>query len=54
LTDFIDPSKLIQEDRLIKFNSVVFEFLKTNVAFWQDVLSMMKEIDQTAQALGKK
>ncbi len=54
LSDIVDPGKLLQEDRLIKLNSIVFAFLKTHLTFWEGVQLMMKEIDQTAQALGKK
>jgi hypothetical protein len=50
----IDTIKLLQEDRLIKSNTIVFEFLKTHLVFWQDVLEMMKEINLTAEALSKK
>ncbi|MFZ2912184.1 MAG: hypothetical protein WAZ75_03810 [Candidatus Absconditicoccaceae bacterium] len=50
----VDPIKLLQEDRLIQSNTIVFEFLKTHLAFWQDVVVMMKDINQTAKALSKK
>ena len=54
LTELVDPSILLQEERLIKLNSLVFDFLKTHTAFWQDVIVMMNDINQTAQALSKK
>lgn len=54
LTTFVDPSKSLQEDRLTKSNSIVFEFLKTHLAFWQDVIVMMKDVNKTAQSLSKK
>ncbi len=50
----VDPIKLLQEDRLIKSNTIVFEFLNTHLIFWKDVLAMMKEINLTAEALSKK
>ena len=50
----VDSIKLLQEDRLIQSNAIVFEFLKTHLAFWQDVVVMMKDINQTAKALSNK
>lgn len=50
----VDSIKLLQEDRLIKSNSIVFEFLKTHLAFWQDVVVMTKDINQTAKTLSNK
>jgi len=52
--NWLDPIKLLQDDRLIKFDLLVFDFLKVHLAFWQDVIVMMNDINKTAESLSKK
>lgn len=54
LSDIVDPSKLLQENRLIKLNGIISQFLQTHTAFWLDALDMMNELNRIAEALSNK
>jgi hypothetical protein len=54
LQEISDPTQILQEDRLVKLNTLISEFLTTHTVFWQDVIVMMDNLNDTARILSEK
>ncbi len=49
-----NPTSILQEDRLVGFSYLIHNFLKTHLSFWEDVIILMENLNQSSQVLSKK
>ncbi len=54
ICQYTNPVAELQADRLINFSYLIHNFLRIHVSFWEDVIVLMQNFNQTSQVLSKK